>query len=61
MRERERERERERGGLDPTVGRCLGPYGDPRGGAVSYARGTPEGRQVRSEVPLNEGSPYLAR
>ena len=26
---------------DPTVGLCLGPYGDPRGGAVSYERRTP--------------------
>ena len=24
--------------LDPTVGLCLGPYGGPRGGAVSYNR-----------------------
>ena len=27
--------------LDPTVGLCLGPYGGPRGGAISYKRGTP--------------------
>ena len=27
--------------LHPTVGLCLGPYGGPRGGAVSYERGTP--------------------
>ena len=26
---------------DPTVGLCLGPYGDPDEGAVSYERGTP--------------------
>ena len=26
---------------DPTVGLCLGPYGGPRWGAVSYERGTP--------------------
>ena len=26
---------------DPTVGSCTGPYGGPRGGAVSYERGTP--------------------
>jgi len=27
--------------LDPAVGLCLGPYGGPRGVAVSYQRGTP--------------------
>jgi len=26
---------------DPTVALCLGTYGSPRGGAVSYERGTP--------------------
>ena len=26
---------------DPAVGLCLGPFGGPRGGAVSYERGTP--------------------
>ena len=26
---------------DPTVGICLGPYGDPRGGVVFNERGTP--------------------
>ena len=26
---------------DPTVGLCLGPYGDPKGGGGSYERGTP--------------------
>ena len=26
---------------DPIVGLCLGPYGGPRGEAVSYERGTP--------------------
>ena len=26
---------------DPTAGLCLGPYGGPRGWAVSYERGTP--------------------
>ena len=26
---------------DPDVGLCLGPYGEPGGGAVSYAQGTP--------------------
>jgi len=29
---------------DPTVGLCLGPHGSPRGGAVSYERGTPVAR-----------------
>ena len=27
--------------LHPTVGPCLGPYGGPRGDALSYARDTP--------------------
>ena len=26
---------------DPTVGICVGPYGDPRGGAISDERGIP--------------------
>ena len=26
---------------DPTIGLYLGPYGGPRGGALSYDRGTP--------------------
>jgi hypothetical protein len=29
---------------DPTVGLCLGPYGGPSGGGVSYERGTPAER-----------------
>jgi len=35
-----------------TVGLCLGPYGGPRGGAVSYERGTPvvaQGAQLSVE------------
>ena len=28
---------------DPSEGLCLGPYGDPRGGILSYERGTPVG------------------
>jgi len=30
------------------VGLCLGPYGGPGGGAVSYERGTPVGERVAS-------------
>ena len=33
--------------LDPTVGRCLGPYGGPRGVGVSYERGTPERTAIK--------------
>ena len=28
---------------DPSVGLFIGPHGDPRGGSISYERGTPEG------------------
>ena len=37
--------------LDPIVGSCLGPCGDPGGGAPSYERGTPvllQGGRMRS-------------
>jgi len=42
---------------DPTVALCLGPYGRPRGGAVSYERSTPvgEGRdRCRAEAIPSE-------
>ena len=48
--------------LRPSVGLCLGPYGDPRGGAVSYERGTPvgsvrgtHGHQVAGGVAHEQG------
>ena len=36
------------------MGLCLGPYGDPRGWAISYERGTPvkEVRVLTRERPL---------
>ena len=37
----------------PTVGRCLGPYGGPRGWALFYERGTPpssRGGPIHPEV-----------
>ena len=41
---------------DPTVGLCLGPYGGPRGVAVSYKRGTPVGWP---DSPRPTGSRHL--
>ena len=56
---------------DPTVGICLGPYGGPRGGALSYQRGTyvedvtcvytvtPSIPKWDGGVPPGEGHPHL--
>ena len=35
---------------DPSVGLCLGPYGGPRGWAVSYERGTPADKRVLDKL-----------
>ena len=38
----------------PTPGLCLGPYGGPMGGAVSYERGTPVGTQAHVEADYSQ-------
>ena len=45
---------------DPTVGNSLGPYGDPRGGAVSYEQRTSVGNLgPRKLLDVTEGREHL--
>ena len=37
---------------DPAVGLCLGPYGGPGGGSISYERGTPVLDSIPQRVHL---------
>ena len=43
--------------LDPTVGLCLGTYGDPRGVSVSYERGDPVACSPINFAPPREALP----
>ena len=49
---------------DPTGGLCLGPYGGPRGGDVSYERGTPVPMQqqlfLTCKAELGRSPGYMA-